>query len=84
MVKLYIMTLVATNIHDQTITSAASTMLATKSSHHDAHEAGLREIYARYPESEGWQGHQVQVFDVPQSFETDDHRVQWDIIPVTH
>ncbi len=81
--KLFVLTLLAVraNIEDTSPTgeAGASTMLLVQNSSASAESEGWKNVYEKYPQSEGWFEHQVTVFELPYSIETDGYQVEYHI-----
>jgi hypothetical protein len=81
--KLFVLTLLAVraNVDDITLTgeAGANTVLSVQNSSASAEAAGWKKVYEQYPQSDGWFEHQVTVFELPHSIETDGYHVEFHI-----
>ncbi len=84
--RLFVLTLLAvrTDIDDTQLTgaAAASTLLTVQTSFASAENQGWKNAYNNYPEADGWFGHQVNVFELPNDIETDGYSVTLNITKV--
>jgi len=81
--KVFVLTLLAvrTDLDGTELTGAAgaSTALTVQLSPELAESVGLRDAYKKYPQSDGWFGHQVTVFELSNTIDTDGYRVSFTI-----
>jgi hypothetical protein len=77
--RVFVVTLlvVRTDINGTELAGAAgaSSILTVQTSHKDAEDEGWRNAHQNYPEADGWFGHQVTVFELPDTIETDGYNV---------
>lgn len=77
--KLYVLTLAASQFENMTFTAGASTVLTVQQSEQEAYTEAVKQVHVKFPVTEGWTEHQVNVFEVPASFDTDNYHVTWAI-----
>jgi hypothetical protein len=81
--KLFVLTLLAvrTNVDGTTLTgeAGANTVLSVQTSSASAEAAGWKNVYEKYPQSDGWFEHQVTIFELPYSIETEGYHVEFHI-----
>lgn len=81
--KLFVLTLLAvrTNVDGTKLIgeAGANTMLSVQSSSDLAEVAAWKKIYEKYPQADGWFEHQVTIFELPYSVETDGYNVEFHI-----
>jgi hypothetical protein len=59
--------------------AGATSVLTVQTSYQDAEEEGWQNARENYPEADGWFGHQVTVFELPNKVETDGYYVTFTI-----
>jgi hypothetical protein len=55
--------------------AGASTVLTVQTSEEAAETEGWQNVHEKYPQVDGWFGHQVTAFELPNNIETDGYRV---------
>jgi hypothetical protein len=70
-----------TDIDDTQLTGAAgaSTVLTVQTSQEAAEAEGWQDVHEKYPQADGWFGHQVTAFELPNTIETDGYHVALNI-----
>lgn len=81
--RLFVLTLLAvrTETKGTNVSGAAGaiSLLTVQTSAEAAEAEGWRNVHENYPEPEGWFGHQVNVFGLPDNIETDGYYVTFTI-----
>ena len=77
--RVFTLTLLAlrTDIDGTQLTGAAgaSTVLTMQTSQAAAEAEGLQNVHEKYPQADGWFGHQVTAFELPTIIDTDGYQV---------
>ena len=77
--RVFIVTLLAlrADLDDTQPTGAAgaSTLLTVQTTQEAAESEGWKHIHDRYPQADGWFGHEITAFKLPQTLDTDGYTV---------
>ena len=77
--RVFVVTLLAlrTDLDGAQVSGAAgaSTILTVQTTQADAEAAGWDSVHAKYPTADGWFGHEITAFALPQTLDTDGYAV---------
>lgn len=81
--QFFIVTLLAQRMSDTGIEAAVNTLIVIQESEQHARQDAERAMQERFPAGDGWKGHDISVFEVPEVLEDDKYKFTWAITPVT-
>ncbi|MEI7768847.1 MAG: hypothetical protein WCI67_02605 [Chloroflexales bacterium] len=77
--RVFVITLLAlrSDLDGTQVTGAAgaSTILTVQTTQEAAEAEGWTNVHARYPQSDGWFGHEITAFELPHTLDTDGYTV---------
>jgi hypothetical protein len=81
--KFFIVTLLAQRMASDGIEAGVNTLIVLQDTEQSARQEAEQEIVKRFPAEDGWNSYQMSIFEVPPELADDQHKLTWQITPVT-